>query len=199
LFYAYGKIHGLENIAFCDTEDVKATKGNPVLLQQLINKVNGPGVHFGSHEELISATNKSLEEYKGVVDKMGLNPSDRKKLLALPFYMAKRKELPEPKKGQKEYHLFNELYGQSWYDDLGLKRDPDTKITEFDYENYFSPELLAKVDTASPEFKNFVRMLNLTTHTNYERLQANKKKFSSVMPLMAGLTDVEKEALIHKI
>lgn len=125
---------------------------------------------FGSHEELVAATNKKLDDYKKVVNEMGLNPSDRKKLLALPFYMAKRRELPEPKKGQKEYHIFNELYGQNWYDDLGLKKDPETKITEFDYENYFSPELLAKVDTDSQDFKNFIRMLNLTTFTKYEKL-----------------------------
>lgn len=33
-------------------------------------------------------------------------PSDRKKLLALPFLLAKRHELPEPKRGQKEWVLF---------------------------------------------------------------------------------------------
>jgi hypothetical protein len=42
-------------------------------------------------------------------------------------------------------------------------------------------------------------MLNLTTFTKYEQLQENKKQYSKVMPLMAGLTDEEKEALIHKI
>ena len=37
-----------------------------------------------------------MDKYKDCINAMGLNPSDRKKLLALPFYMAKRKELPEP-------------------------------------------------------------------------------------------------------
>lgn len=97
MFWSYGKIHGLENIAFCDLDEVKATNGNPILLQQLINKVNGPSVSFGSHEELVAATNKKLDEYKKIVNEMGLSPSDRKKLLSLPFYMAKRRELPEPK------------------------------------------------------------------------------------------------------
>lgn len=37
-------------------------------------------------------------------------PSDKKKLLALPFLMAKNRELPEPKRGQKEWDLFTDLY-----------------------------------------------------------------------------------------
>jgi hypothetical protein len=31
-------------------------------------------------------------------------------MLALPFYMNKRKELPEPRKGQLEYQLFEEMF-----------------------------------------------------------------------------------------
>jgi hypothetical protein len=34
---------------------------------------------------------------------MEIASSDKKKLLSLPFYMAKRRELPEPKKGQVEW------------------------------------------------------------------------------------------------
>lgn len=30
MFWSFGKIHGLENIAFADPEEVKATNGNPV-------------------------------------------------------------------------------------------------------------------------------------------------------------------------
>ena len=32
IFYAFGKIHGLENIALCDKDEVLATKGNPIAL-----------------------------------------------------------------------------------------------------------------------------------------------------------------------
>jgi hypothetical protein len=41
-----------------------------------------------------------MNDYKAKIDNRGgqeYNPSDRKKLLALPFYMNKRKELPSPK------------------------------------------------------------------------------------------------------
>jgi hypothetical protein len=30
IFWSFGKIHGLENIAFADPEELKATGGNPV-------------------------------------------------------------------------------------------------------------------------------------------------------------------------
>jgi hypothetical protein len=140
-----------------------------------------------------------MNSYKAAVNAMGLNESDRKKLLALPFYMNKRKENPEPKKGQKEYQMFKDMYGKDWLDDAGLKRDPETKITEFDYENHFSPELLAKVDTQAPAFKNFVRQLNFTQMTKYEQHQDDKKAFKELMPLFAGLSDDEKDALLHKL
>jgi hypothetical protein len=45
---------------------------------------------------------------------MNLNVSDRKKLLALPFYLSKRSENPEPKRGQQEFELFKELTGKDW-------------------------------------------------------------------------------------
>jgi hypothetical protein len=47
-----------------------------------------------------------------------LTSSDRKKLLALPFHLKKRQELPEPRKGQFEYDLFEYMYGMGWHDDI---------------------------------------------------------------------------------
>lgn len=38
-FWQLGKIHGLENIAYCDPAEVAACAGNPVSLQKLVNKV----------------------------------------------------------------------------------------------------------------------------------------------------------------
>lgn len=67
-----------------------------------------------------------------------MSASDRKKLLALPFFLAKRSQLPEPRRGQKEFNLFSQLSGQNWYDDATTLVDEEYKITEFDYENYFS-------------------------------------------------------------
>jgi hypothetical protein len=51
---------------------------------------------------------------------MGMNPSDRKKILALPFYLTKRHQLPEPRRGQKELELFEELTGTNWFDDAQI-------------------------------------------------------------------------------
>lgn len=44
-----------------------------------------------------------MNAYKAWVNKLNLSITDRKKMLALPFYLVKRQELPEPKKGQDEY------------------------------------------------------------------------------------------------
>ena len=107
----------------------------------------------------------SLESYRDAVDSMypGKNyePSDRKKLLALPFLLAKRTELPEPKKGQKEYALFRKLYGKNWDHYEGVNFDPEEKITEFNYENFIPKYLLENVDTDSNDFKQFIKIANL--------------------------------------
>ena len=97
IYYSFGKIHGLENIAFVDEDKLRETKGNPVLIQDLINQVKPEDVPgFASYEEVVEERQKSLSAYKDDIDKMSLQPSDRKKLLALPFYIAKRTEAPEP-------------------------------------------------------------------------------------------------------
>lgn len=67
-----------------------------------------------------------------------MKTSDRKKLLALPFYLVKRQELPEPKKGQKEWELFTEMFEKEWNTYEGVKFDPEEKITEFNYEKFIS-------------------------------------------------------------
>ena len=84
--------------------------------------------------------------------------------------MAKRSENPTPKRGQSEFKLFTELTGRDWHEDHTMREDREFKITEFDYENYFSPELLKNVDTNSESFKELVKLLNLGTETQYESL-----------------------------
>lgn len=100
---------------------------------------------------------------------MNLYPSDKKKLLALPFYMAKRQEKPRPAKTEKDkLDLFEELTGQSYYSFDDLKFDPETKITQFDYENYLNNDLLDKVDVEDPDFKHLVKLLNFHSKTRLE-------------------------------
>ena len=171
-FWQFGKIHGLENIAFADPAELAATEGNPIKLQRLLNKtqyqVNTPRV--SSYDEMKDNASKALLNYRDEVDKMSLAPSDRKKLLTLPFAMSKRSELPEPRKGQSEYDLFKEFTGCDWNSDANIRDDKEFKITEFDYENYLSEGLLKNTDTDSESFKDLVKMLNFTTTTQYERL-----------------------------
>lgn len=56
-----------------------------------------------------------------------------------------------------------------------------------------------KETTQSPEFKKLIKVLNLFTHTEYEKLQANKEDFKKLMPVLRGLTAEEQETLIHKL
>lgn len=65
-------------------------------------------------------------------------------------------------------NLFREMTGAEWNSQDGVELDPETKITEFDFENYLNPNLLKNVDTTAPEFKHLVRLLNFTTKTKYE-------------------------------
>jgi hypothetical protein len=82
-------------------------------------------------------------DYNNEVDKLSLHQSDRKKLKALPYYLAKRSELPEPRRGQKEMELFKELTGMDWNADAGVTVDHEEKITEFNYEKFLHPAFLA--------------------------------------------------------
>ena len=41
LFWHFGKIHGLENLAFADLNEIYNTNGNPVKLQNIVNKYEG--------------------------------------------------------------------------------------------------------------------------------------------------------------
>jgi len=40
IFWRYGKIHGLENIAFATEEELAACNGDPLLLQRLVDSIN---------------------------------------------------------------------------------------------------------------------------------------------------------------
>jgi len=53
IFWAYGKIHGLENIAFVDPKKLAECEGNPVAIQKLVNEVEDVS-RFNSHEDLLA-------------------------------------------------------------------------------------------------------------------------------------------------
>jgi hypothetical protein len=52
LYWTFGKIHGLENIAFAEEADLKATNGDPIALQLLVNRLEGGKAFESSFEEL---------------------------------------------------------------------------------------------------------------------------------------------------
>lgn len=118
---------------------------------------------------------------------MELASSDKKKLLSLPFYMAKRRELPEPKKGQKEWDFFEEIYGKPWDYHSDVMFDTETKITEFDYEKYIPKQALERLDTNSEEFIRDVRKANLASKTEIEQHKEDQEQFKKMMPMLATL------------
>jgi multidrug efflux pump subunit AcrB len=99
LFWSFGKIHGLENLAFADEAEVKATNGNPVKLQQIVDRADPSKLHVHSFEHLVQELEGALKEYRDKVETMGMNPSDRKKVLSLPFFLSKRTQHPDPRAG----------------------------------------------------------------------------------------------------
>lgn len=52
LYWHFGKIHGLENIAFAEEAELKEVNGDPIALQLLVNKYDGRGPVETSFEEL---------------------------------------------------------------------------------------------------------------------------------------------------
>ena len=53
MFWSFGKIHGLENLAFADPQEVKATNGNPVKIQKIVDKYNSKPNELDSYEHLV--------------------------------------------------------------------------------------------------------------------------------------------------
>lgn len=104
LFWTYGKIHGLENLAFATPEEFQACGGDPKRIQNLVDQINDrqkplPPQNF---EKSVEALHNVLEQYRASVDNTNgkqYNPSDRKKLLSLPFLLDRRAEKPSPKEG----------------------------------------------------------------------------------------------------
>lgn len=113
-------------------------------------------------------------KFKDAIGKLGLITTDRKRLLSLPIYMAKRAQAPEPKRGQAEFDLFTNLTGQDFTEDIGVSLDKEKKITEFEFEKFLNPALLQRVNTGNTQFKQLIRSLNFSSQTNLERLLENK-------------------------
>ena len=60
MFWSFGKIHGLENIAFADPAEVKETNGNPVKIQKIVDRFNGSPLEISSYEQLVQELQGAL-------------------------------------------------------------------------------------------------------------------------------------------
>jgi hypothetical protein len=160
-----------------------ATKGNPIAIQKLVDRINdAPKPTTALNPDLMNEElMNNLAEYKKVVEEMDakkeFNPSDKKKLLALPFLLSKRAALPEPRFGQKEWTLFEKLYGKPWNSFEEKTFDEEEKITEYNYEQYLPKHLLKGIDTESEDFKRTIKYANYTSKTEMEQHQADKAQF----------------------
>lgn len=174
--------------------------GNPVALQLLVNEVSAKDIRgFASEEEYLKAREDVLREHKETVNSLNVHPSDRKKLLALPFQLAKYTERPKPNVGTSEMKLFEELYGKDWYWGSDFLFDPEEKMTEFNYEKFFSKDYLDTWDTNSQEFKDFIRKQSLIQRTELEQHRENQERFKNLMPMLVVLDEFEQRSLIHLI
>lgn len=55
IHWSFGKVHGLENIAYIDDEKLDQVKGNPVTLQRLVNEIKPQDVPgYASSEALLA-------------------------------------------------------------------------------------------------------------------------------------------------
>ena len=90
VFWPFGKNHGLENIIYCDEKEVLETQGHPVAIQLLVNKAKPTDNSGKTFEDIELELNEAMRKYKSLFDDEKFSPSDRKKLLALPFYLGKR-------------------------------------------------------------------------------------------------------------
>lgn len=199
IIFFYGKIHGIENIIFLDKETLDAVRGNPAKLQLAINNVQVPSTKAHSYEELMKKHNENLKKWKEYVEKLPIYGSDKKKMLALPFYAAKRTQNPDPKPGQWQYDAFKEMFGKDWNFYEGISQDNEKKPTLFDYENFFPKGYLEAVDTESEDFKNYIKRLNYYGKTSYEQHLDDQENFRGIMPLLSHLTEKEGKDFLHLV
>ena len=117
----------------------------------------------------------------------------------MPFLLHRTQELPEPKRAQKEWDAFTELYGKEWDTYKDLQFDQEEKITEFNYEKFLPQQLLQTLDTDSAEFKNLIKELNFNSHTEFERHRENQGNFKQIMPILRDLDEEETRIFFHMV
>lgn len=194
LFWMFGKIHGLENIAFVDEEELNKVR-NPVDLQILVNNAKRNGPIASSFDNLLSQAHLYGDKYKEEVNKLNLYPSDKAKMLALPFFTSRRSQGPAPQKGQWQWNLFTEITGKTWdhYDNWEVDHENKTSAKDL------IPAVRERIDTESSEFKKHLNMYNLLTPTQYERHKEYQEWYRSLMNILTDLNEQEGYDLWHLI
>lgn len=113
--------------------------------------------------------------------------------------MAAKVQHPDPKPGQWQYELFEDLTGNTWHAFDGLEVDTEEKPTPNDYKRFFPEGYLDHVDQESDEFKMAIKKASLLGKTQYEAHEKAKEQFRMLMPVLAHLTSEEGRALLHLV
>lgn len=77
--------------------------------------------------------------------------------------------------------------------------DREEKITEFNYEKFLPARVLEKLDTDSADFKDFVKVLNFNSKTQYEQHVAYQEEFKGIMPILRDLEEEEWKIFVHLV
>lgn len=135
------QVRNIENIIFVDKEQLGKCK-TLLELQVLLDSVT-PEIRPQTTNERIHSLQKSLYNFKLLVENMKIFPSEKERILGLPFQMHRHQQYPEPAYGTWQYKLFEELFGHPYSygkDEI----DSEEKINKFNYHKFLHPAIIEK-------------------------------------------------------
>jgi len=182
--FFFGKVRNLENIAFLDESEMTPNINNPLELQLKLDSMNISQPIYSDFNELVENYHKNLEKFKHTVENLPKFRSDKEKLLGMPFFAHRHRQLPVPEPGTWQYDLFEEIYGKP-YHFLKNVNETQEKINKFNYNEFLHPSIIEKYDTDSEEFEQYLRTLNLQSVTEKEKMSEFREEYCTVfMPLL---------------
>jgi len=186
------QIRNLENIVFCDPEEV--AKCNTTLELQVLIDSAVPVVNAESAQSYVDKLQKNLYKWKLTVENGKYFESEKERLLGLPFMMKRHRQYPEPAIGTWQYNLFEEIFGHSYSygkDDI----ENEEKINKFNYKQFLHPSIIEKFndDPNHPDFEMYIKMKNIETQTKLEKAKEERKLFcTKILPTLNLLRDENK-------
>lgn len=172
-----------------DDNEINVNYNSPIELQLKLDSINPVYENFATLNELLEKYHENLGRFKHVVENLPKFPSDKDKLLGMPFFAYRHRQLPVPEPGTWQYDLFEEIYGKPYH---YLKKvfETQNKINKFNYHLFLHPSIIEKYDTESEEFDQYLRTLNLQFLTEKEKMTKFREEYSrNFMPLLNTIND----------